>query len=153
MNNISEIILQLPSLIGVSLDSMNNCPKLYTIRDIMYHLQMGYYWLKEANTEYRLLDRSTLITANEDEEHELIIPTILGTQEQLGYLKDNLTKLGQETWEYCDNAVLPLPVKYKVEQAYNNIMLALFNTELSTTYYEQISGIRYERPITRTGDE
>lgn len=139
MNNITDILIRLPALIAVSLDSMTNCTQLYTIRDIMYHLQMSYYWLKQANIESNALNQSVLIAAGEHE-HELHIPIIYGTYEQLEYLKDNLTNLGQDTWDYSDNAVLPLPVKYKVDQAYNNIMLALFNTELSTTYYEQLSG-------------
>lgn len=140
MNNIVDLIIRLPASIGVSLSAAHNRPDLYTLRDIMYHLQMSYYWLKQANEEFKVFSNETLITSGEEEEHKLIIPSYPDLADALKYLKDELTKLGQDTWDYSDSAVLPHPVKYKIDQGYNNIMLALFNTEISTMYYEQLTG-------------
>lgn len=146
MNNITDIILRLPGLIGTTINTQAGIPELYTIRDIMYHLQMSYYWLKQANKEAKAQDDSiVLISSEEGERPELIIPAITDTGEQLGYLKENLTTLSGDTWNYIGDNILTPSIEYKVEQAYNNMMLALFNTELSTTYYEQISRQREGR--------
>lgn len=139
MHSIVDILLHLPPLIGVSLDAGKRMPELYTIRDIMYHLQMTYYWLKAANAEMKSLTQSVEITSQEEGEHKLIIPTLIGTSEQLEYMRKHLRDLSADTYEYFDNTPLPQGVKHKVEQAYNNMMTALFNTELSTTYYEQLT--------------
>lgn len=139
MNNIAEIMLQLPPVIGVTLDTHRAVPQLFSIRDITYHLQMCYYWLRTANTEMRALQGSDGITEGLEGGHKLFIPTLLGPTEQLAYISKQLIEITQDTWDYIDNTPMPSEVKYKLDQAYNNMMQALFNTELSTTYYDQLT--------------
>lgn len=138
MNSILEIILKLPPVIGVSIDSTRKNPQLFPLLEVTYNLQMGYFWLKEANIEMKSMMNSVEITEQGTEEHRLVIPTFIGTVEQLDYMRTNLRELSKGTQEYINDTALPQEVEYKVKQAYNSIMLALFNTELSTSYYGQI---------------
>lgn len=142
MNNITDIILKLPAITGVCIDSARRNPQLYSIRDITYHLQMSYYWLKSAREEMKSLTQSIELTQEGEGEHKLVIPTLLGTPEQLEYLRKNLTELTEGTYIFFTDTPMPDGVKHKVEQSYNNMMLALFNTELSTMYYEQLTNPR-----------
>lgn len=140
MNSILDIIIKLPALIGVSIEMHRRVPQLYTVRDITYHLQMTYYWLKYANKELKDLTESVDLIESEGEgEHKFVIPTLIGVPEQLEYLKIHLTSLAKDTVEYGDNTPLPNTIKYKIERSYDNMMLALFNTDLSTNYYGQLA--------------
>lgn len=140
MNNITDIILRLPAITAVSIETTRRNMSLYPLKKVTHQLQMSYYWLKHANEEMKKLSSQTeLIVEETDEEHKLVIPTLLGTPEQLEYIRRELEQLGEETYTYINDVSLPQGVRHKVEQSYNCIMTALFNTELSTTYYEQLS--------------
>lgn len=150
MNNISDIMLALPKIIGVNLDTRRRVPELaQNLQDIFYHMQMAFYWLKHAKQELKDEIQSTELTQHTEEpEHKLVIPTLLGPPEQFDYMKRNLSEVSTETYQYYNDTPLPQGVKHKMEQAYNNMMLALFNTELSMTYYEQI---RNREPLAGSG--
>lgn len=143
MNNISDIILKLPPILGVSIETTRKIPTLYSIKDITFHLQMCYYWLKAAKLEMQAVTGTqNLVGSNGDVEHKVIIPTLLGVPEQMEFMKKSLENLTAETWDYIDNVPLPAPVRYKLERSYDNMSMALFNVELSTTYYEQLTTAR-----------
>lgn len=141
MNNITEIILKLPPVLGVSIDAGRKNPMIASFTSVIYNLQMAFFWLKEAKNQLEALTQPISITSAEgqEQEHRLVIPTLLGTPEQLGYMKNQLRELSTGILVFTDEYTLPTEVKYKIDQAYNSIMLGLFNTELSTQYYEQLN--------------
>lgn len=139
MNSITEIISKIPAIIGVGIEAQRRTPALFPLKEITYNMQMCYYWLKEANDELKGYVNSVELSEDTDEKYKLVIPTLLGTPEQLNFMHEHITELAKGTWEYVDSVPLPASVKYKLEQSYNSTMIALFNTKLSTTYYEQLA--------------
>lgn len=139
MNNITDVILKLPAIIYVSIETHRNQPELFPIKEITYHLQMGFYWLKAANTELQKYDSSIVLSEGENEVTEFTVPTLGTIPDCLKYMTDNLIELSNEMQEYIQDTALPESVKYKVERAYDNTMMSLFNTNLSTIYYGQLT--------------
>jgi hypothetical protein len=138
MNNLREIQIKLSPITVLTIDAAR-VTGLSAVRDITYHLQMTYYWLKYANAEMMELSGELISTEErEPEEHEVIIPNIKDALEQFNYIRKQLDETAREVFEYITETSLPAGVKYKTEQAYNNIMQAVFNTEISTVYYESL---------------
>jgi hypothetical protein len=108
------------------------------MKDAVHNLQLTYYWWKEADTELKkYIDTPELIENPDDRQYISRAPTLIGTKEQLDYIIDHLKNLSDDTQKYLEEYPLPMGVKYKVEQGYNNVMEAMFNADISTKYYEE----------------
>ncbi len=138
MNNIFELLLKLPTVTDVSIGCYSKNPILHPLKDTVHNLQLTFYWWQEAQAEMNSY-QSKEITEDAERRMATRPPTLVGTYEQLGYIKEQLKELSTSAQQYLESSPLPLGVKYKVEQGYNRVMEAMFNADISTKYYDEFN--------------
>lgn len=140
MTSIQELLAKIPPVMSVSIDCQAKNPMLYPMRDAIFMLQLTTYWWKDAikDLEGNIGDNIELLESGSPENTKVVIPTLIGAGEQLEYVRRGLSELGKETHEYIHTVSLPPLAQHHLVQGYNKIMDALYSTNISKHYYEQI---------------
>jgi len=139
MTSIFELLIKLPTPTDVAITCYSKNNLLFPLKDAIHNLQLTYYWWKEAQDELDKYRGEEIVEKTEDKMSYPQPPTLIGATEQLNFIKQHLRELGNNTQEFLDGAPLPTTVKYKIEQGYNKVMDALFNTDISLKYNEEIN--------------
>ncbi len=140
MNNIQELITKLPAVTSVSITLFDKQQELYPMKDVIFNLQLCFYWWREAADELSKIQNSIVLSETEatGTTDNLTLPTLIGTEDQLQFLETNLKQLTTNCIQYLDDNLLPQQVQHKVIQGYNKVMDAYFSTKISAMYYEQL---------------
>ena len=135
--SIHELICKLPGPTLVTIDMQTKYPHLLPMRISVSNLQYAFYWWKEATEDLnKILGTGGVEQEGQDIPNNMVTPSLIGPVEHIEYLEKELTSLAEECEHFLVEAVLPETVDYKVKQGYNNIKLALFNTQISKVYYD-----------------
>lgn len=144
MTSIIELTAKLLPIIAVTARTSEKIPQLYTLRDIVQSLQYTFYWFQSAERELAIAQsEDEIITTDSEEEvftlKKVIPPTLIGAQENMDYLKEQLSALADATDQFINSSGLPIGVEYKMRQGYNKIMEGLFSVQISNTYYDEFN--------------
>jgi hypothetical protein len=117
--------------------------QLFPLRDVVHSLQFTFYWFQAAEKELAVLQGSPLDHSVEGEGlTREVLPTLIGTQAYIDYLKEQLAILSDATNTLIDSTPFPPGVENKLRQAYNRLMEGLFSAEISNLYYGEFNRAR-----------
>lgn len=138
MNSIQSILERLGPILEVNIGTSRNT-NIFPLQDAQYKMQMAFYWLKSAMHE--LLnppEGGEFIDQAVPKERSGIIkpPTLLGVNDKLNYMSDQLTQLSIELKSYLTTNNLPTEVLYKSERGYDGLVEAFFSTEIAKAHYQ-----------------
>lgn len=141
MNSILELTAKLLPITEATMRVYEKTPQLFPLQDVVKSLQFTYYWFQAAEVEMSKLQGEDPIEHDTKVEGLVreYVPTLIGTQAYIDYLREQLTILTDSTNTYIDSSPLPPGVEYKLRQGYNRLMEGLFSTKLSHVYYEQFN--------------
>ncbi len=135
---IFDLLIQIPPIADTALRCFINNRVINTLKDVNHDVQLYYLWLTTAKEEIEAeAEGIRLTTAEHPKPLEYTIPN--DTQEQLTYIYQSLKALSEDTKTFIESSTISPSAQYKVLQAYNKVMEAMFNTLISTTYYEELS--------------
>lgn len=137
MASIFEILVKLPEPLSCAINCFSKNPILSPLKDVVHNLQLSYYYLKDADEEMRSMSNSIELTQEGSEQKMPVAPSLIGTQEQLEYLKKHLIEMRKDIRSYLITVDIPQEVYYNVRRGYDKITEALFNTNITVTYYDE----------------
>lgn len=137
--SIFELLIQIPPIADTALRCFINNRVINTLKDVNHDIQLYYLWLTAAKEEIEAESQEgvRLSTSEPPKPLEYTIPN--DTQDQLTYMYQSLKALSKDTEHFIELSTISPSAQYKVLQAYNKVMEAMFNTLISTTYYEELS--------------
>lgn len=140
MREILDITAKIPPILSVTLDFTRAHPDLQVTQDIIYCLQMGFYWWKECAQEMANLMEGTADAALPGTAIEYAGPPNLEGctgRDYLNYMYTSLKDLTKEAQGLSEDLLLPPKVLLWFQSGIFNIMQARFSAQITIDYYEQ----------------
>lgn len=140
MTNIQEILERLGPILEVNIGTYYRNKELFPLQDAQHGMQVGFRWLKLANEELGKSGVGKVLEQKGEQTRETIIkpPTLLGTTEQLSYMREQLISIVEELEDYKDETSLPSRIQYKIDRGYDKLVEALFDTETAHIHFNQL---------------
>lgn len=134
MREIIELAAKIPPLVETTLSFLQRNTQYFPAQDVVYNLQMSYYWWKEAAQAVSSHMDGTIVKDGPPINVDYS-PTLMGPQDQLNYLSTRISELARAAVDIKDDALLPPRVGQWVENGITTIMMAKFNVNIIQENY------------------